>query len=222
MVSGAVDTSVDAMAILEANEAYNGKILGTLNPAPRVGGATTGTQIVTGQFISPSIYANPQATVNSSVSSTPVPVINSGAGEDADALFPEAAAGALTGATAGTATGVTGTTGATSAISTSSPVANARSAGATPLLTTTGVSQVDVATRAGSTTSAAGINPLTAGALAGGLTTGNARTVATIGTASAPIRIQMTSTGAVTVSNISTTPATTTRPARVRAVSRTP
>lgn len=75
-------SSVDAVAVLKADEAYRGKVLGTVNP----GGSTQTTsgatiQQPTGQYVSPAASASPQPTVNSSISSAPVPAVTSGAGE---------------------------------------------------------------------------------------------------------------------------------------------
>lgn len=75
------ETSVDAIAILEADAAYRGKILGPAASATTSQAQADPTaQAPTGQFQSPAAYANPQLTTNSSVSSAPVPVITSGAG----------------------------------------------------------------------------------------------------------------------------------------------
>ena len=81
MVSAAPDrpSSTDAIAILRANEAYRGKILGPAAPATGVQ-PNASLEQVTGQFVSPSQYANPQITVNSSVSSPGLPAVTSGAG----------------------------------------------------------------------------------------------------------------------------------------------
>src|SRR5437762_11047799 len=72
-------TADQAAAIMREHQAYNGRILGYLNPAPMIG--PPGSEIVTGQFISPAQYTNPQLTVNSSISSPQgFPVMTSGAG----------------------------------------------------------------------------------------------------------------------------------------------
>lgn len=74
-----VSSSVDAIAILKANEAFQGKYLGPADPAPMV--FARQPMPMTGQLIPASLYANPQLTVNSSISSPGFPVIVSGAGE---------------------------------------------------------------------------------------------------------------------------------------------
>lgn len=81
MVSAAVDPSVDAIAVLKANEAYRGKVLGTAVEGTNPQGGGASLQQVTGQYISPAALANPQSTVNSSASSAPVPGIQSGAAD---------------------------------------------------------------------------------------------------------------------------------------------
>lgn len=76
MISAAVDPGLDAVAILEANRGYQGRVLGPAAPGP---GPSMSLRQATNQYISPSLYANPQQTINSSVSSQPVPAIVSGA-----------------------------------------------------------------------------------------------------------------------------------------------
>ena len=71
-----VDT--DAIAIAAANQSYRGRYLGPADP-----GGVPNPQMVnfqTGQFVNPSDYANPEITVNSSISSPPTPVVTSGGG----------------------------------------------------------------------------------------------------------------------------------------------
>lgn len=77
--TGAVDPSVDAIAVLEANRGFQGRVLGPAAP----GNTTAGTsqQIATGQFVPPAVYLGVPQTINSSISSVPVPAIVSGAGE---------------------------------------------------------------------------------------------------------------------------------------------
>jgi hypothetical protein len=86
MVSAAVDASVDAIAVLKANEGFQGKVLGTAVAGNHPQGGGASLQQVSGQFISPSVLANPQNTVNSSLSSAPVPGIQSGAAGDGAVL----------------------------------------------------------------------------------------------------------------------------------------
>jgi hypothetical protein len=74
MVSGAVDASVDAIAIREANRGFQGRVLGPANP----GGSMT-FAAPTNRVVSPSLYANPQRTINSSISSPAVAAIPSDA-----------------------------------------------------------------------------------------------------------------------------------------------
>ena len=134
MVSGAVDPVVDAMAVIEADRSYDGRVLGPA--APGSGAPSVSQQIATGQFISPAVLANPQTTVNRSVSSGPVPAVVSGGTVDAGAVFGGAIVGdAVTGGVIGNAgvvnvgnanvgatglsnTTATGITGATSAATT--------------------------------------------------------------------------------------------------------
>ncbi len=75
-----VDT--DAIAIAAANQSYRGRYLGPADPGglPSYVVNPQAANLQTGQFINPSDYANPQITVNSSISSPPTPVITSGGG----------------------------------------------------------------------------------------------------------------------------------------------
>lgn len=77
--TGAVDPSVDAIAVLEANRGYQGRVLGPAAPGNNAAGISQ--QYATGQFVSPAaLGAAP--TVNSSVNAASgVPAIVSGAGE---------------------------------------------------------------------------------------------------------------------------------------------
>lgn len=77
--TGAVDPSVDAIAVLEANRGYQGRVLGPAAP----GNTTVGIsqQFATGQFVPPAVYLGAPQTINSSINSVAVPAIVSGAGE---------------------------------------------------------------------------------------------------------------------------------------------
>ncbi|HEX9163888.1 MAG TPA: hypothetical protein VF980_19420 [Thermoanaerobaculia bacterium] len=154
----------DAIATLKADQAYRGRYLGQAAPNDNPNATMLSMQQQTGQFIPPSAYANPQVTVNSSISSPPTPAIVSGAGEGVGGATvaalpagtagitsgvvaaPAAASGATTGAIAngvanvGTTgmsnTTATGMTTATGAL-TVAPAASSN-ATATPILTTIG------------------------------------------------------------------------------------
>lgn len=124
----------EAAAIMRGHQASRGGVyLGVSNPGPN----RSNVNVQTGQFINPAMLVNPQVTVNSSISSQPTSVINTGAGESV----------------AGVPTN--GTT---------APL---------PLVASSGVPSVTVASN------------------------------------SAPVRIQRTTSGAVTVTNVGTTTSTT-------------
>ena len=131
MVSGAVDPVVDAIAVIEADRSYDGRVLGPA--APGSGAPSVSQQIATGQFISPAVLANPQTTVNRSVSSAPVPVVVSGGTVDAGAVFGGAIVGdAVTGAVTGNAGVTTANVGATGVSNTTATgITNATSAATT-------------------------------------------------------------------------------------------
>jgi hypothetical protein len=71
-------SSSEAIAVLAGHQ---GRFLGYANPGPA--SANYGLDIPTGQVISPAMIANPESTVNSSISSAPTPVITSGVGDGA-------------------------------------------------------------------------------------------------------------------------------------------
>ncbi|HEX7421222.1 MAG TPA: hypothetical protein VF505_15135, partial [Thermoanaerobaculia bacterium] len=84
--------SEEAIATLKADEAFKGKHLGEAAPNDGTTNTPASLQEVTGQFIPPSAYANPQVTVNSSISSAPTPAIVSGEGVGVDVTIAAPAA----------------------------------------------------------------------------------------------------------------------------------
>lgn len=78
--TGAVDPSVDAIAVLEANRGYQGRVLGPAAPGNNT--VAISQQYATGQFVPPAVYLGAAPTINSSVNAASgVPAIVSGAGE---------------------------------------------------------------------------------------------------------------------------------------------
>jgi hypothetical protein len=108
--------TTEALAITAANQGYDGRFLGYIEG---IGPSPSGNYTPpTGQLIPPSLYANPELTVNSSISSAPTPVITSGAGETGGVFI-----GGVTGTTA--AVTATPTTAALTAAGTTSSVVSA-------------------------------------------------------------------------------------------------
>ncbi|HEX6178826.1 MAG TPA: hypothetical protein VF057_10745, partial [Thermoanaerobaculia bacterium] len=111
MVSGGVDASVDAEAVLEANRGFEGRVLGPAAPGDGTSQQTQQTaQVATGQYLAPAALVNPISTVNSSVNSDGVGqsvAIVSGAGEGVSGATGITAAGTLAGTTAAATTGAT-------------------------------------------------------------------------------------------------------------------
>ena len=66
--------NTDALAVVAADRGFRGYVLGPVNPD----GAQQGVTVANGQFESPANSALPQATVNSSINSQPVPAITNG------------------------------------------------------------------------------------------------------------------------------------------------
>lgn len=72
------DMSIDNGAIaLPGNPVAGVRVLGLVNPGANAGVAG---DLVTGQYVNPTQFTNPQPTVNASISSNPTSVISSGAG----------------------------------------------------------------------------------------------------------------------------------------------
>lgn len=72
--------SADDAALIMADHLPRVRVLGPVNPGnPRSYGSAG---VVTGRFVNPALATNPQATINSSISSQPVAAISSGAGGD--------------------------------------------------------------------------------------------------------------------------------------------
>lgn len=116
MVSGGVDRSVDAVAVLEANRGFQGRVLGPA--APGNGGPSISAQYATGQFVPPAAFLGAQPTVNRSIGSDAVPAIVSGAGE-------VSGAGVLSAAAVGSGITAAATTGGVANAGTTADVTNA-------------------------------------------------------------------------------------------------
>jgi hypothetical protein len=133
-VSNNVQRANDAAAIVAAHQRE--RFLGYINP---VGPQPTppDQMPVTGQVIPPSQYANPESTVNSSISSEPTPVISSGGAGSGAATF--AAAPATVSAPA---TGVTSSATATPTTAALSATPGQFAAGASTTSTTAAATTV--------------------------------------------------------------------------------
>lgn len=190
-----VSRAEQAAAIMREHQAYQPRFLGYLNPEPRPQQATQQPYPDTGQFINPSLTANPQITVNSSISSNPYPVITGGS----DGFV------------------VTGPTGTTA---TTTPTSSATVAASTVGTTTTGTAAIpttNAATLTPTLTSGATVSPnvaaspLTSMASASGgtvLTTGtntvgtNGRMLAPSNAVTAPLTVTTSGTGQIMITNV--------------------
>ena len=152
---------VDALAVAAADAGFRGRVLGPVNPGPSPTGNSGYT--ATGQFANPSLYANPEVTVNSSISSEPTPVYGVGGGGGGGVIFVAPGTSATTAATSA-ATNSTGTVSVTSPIT----VASATALNATTMTTGSRTS-----------TSATTVAPLTVGQFASGPSVGSTFSVAT-------------------------------------------
>jgi hypothetical protein len=141
-------SSSEAAAVLAGHQ---GRFLGYANPGPP--SPNYGNDIVTGQVVPPALIANPQSTVNSSISSPPTPVITSGVGGGGGGGSVVIGGGVSAAATSGVAAPAV-VTGANSAITT----INAPLASAAPIVNTpsTIVTPTNTATPASAGAFAAG------------------------------------------------------------------
>lgn len=115
--------NTDALAILAADQGFQGRVLGPSGAeGPQLGPGTTPTG---GQFVNPAEIVNPQVTVNATLTSPGVPAITGGGtgGGTGAALF---VAPSTIGTTATTAAGTAGVAGTASV-----PAASATAAAAT-------------------------------------------------------------------------------------------
>ena len=182
--TSAADRAAYAAEVMRQHQQYQPRFLGYLSPEPRAD-QRPAQDYATGQFINPSLTANPQITVNSSISSQPYPVISGGAAADLSTDGGFVVAG-------GSSTGSTATTGALTAPLTA--------AGAT----------VGTGTRILTPTLSSGVTPSPL-AVGGAVTpmasasTGTTTTTSTLNTnIVAPLNVSTTPTGQVMITNVRT------------------
>jgi hypothetical protein len=219
-----IDRANESAAIMAAHQRE--RFLGTINPSDAQPNPMQPAQL-TGQFIPPSAYANPQATVNASISSDPIPVITGDGGGGVVIASAGTTSAATVGATtAATAAPISATTAATAtpttaAIMTTPTLANATATPATAAITATRTTGATILTPTltsiltPSPTRAA--NPplgslrVTQAATTTPSTTASGSQISTraVGTARvvvAPIRVVTNANGTVTVTNTTSTP----------------
>lgn len=214
-------SNLDALAVAAANSAYRGRYLGPADPGG-VASYPTNAQaapMVTGQFINPSDTANPQITINRSISSPGYEAIG-GDGGGGGAIFVD-----TTGAVVTTGATVAGTTAANTSAITTTPTTAATALSPTtaantiaPTVTASNAAAPVLNTRGGllnpTITSAAVPSPTAAANRGAGVvssttagTTGTTTTssttsgLTTVGSATGSIVIVRNATGAVTITN---------------------
>jgi hypothetical protein len=189
-------SAVDAIAVIEAGRAFQGKILGPADPGGPVVTTPRGVQLP-----NPSTAVNPQTTVNSSISSVPTPAIVSGAaGDDAGEIFPpvDNATAPAAGSVPTTVTGASTLGNATATPSLGTSAATNTTAGATSVL---GISNVP--TQGGTATNGLAVSPATIASGGGRLRVAGTSTLTSI-PAGIPIRVERRN-GTVVVTNQSAT-----------------
>jgi len=215
--------NVDAIAIAAANQGFRGRYLGIADPGgvPSYAMNPQAAPVVTGQFINPSDTANPEITVNRSISSDPTEVISGGGGGvfvgttgGVAVSAPVATTGATTSAVTLTpttaATTLTPTTAANTVASTTAttaaaaPVFSNRAVVLTPTMTSGVNPSPTAAANRGVTTVTTGTTVATTGTTT---TTSNVRTTSALtsaGSASGSLVIGRSANGTVTITNITT------------------
>ena len=213
-LSNRVQRSVDAQAIAAAHQRE--RFLGYINPAgPQ---PTAPDQMaVTGQVIPPSQYANPEVTVNASISSSPNPVITSGLGGGGATTFvaaPATVPATTTGTTsASTATPTTAALNATPGQFAASASTTATTASATTVANTAALTPTLTSSNTASPTRAANPPLASVGVTAATSTTQTSTTAAPASTgrlviangttiASGSVRAVTNPTGTITVTNM--------------------
>ena len=212
--------SVDAFAILAAEQGYRGRVLGPANPAAVAVGPNSAPAIV--EPINPAPIVNPGTTVNSSITSPATPAITGGTAgggvaADSGALFSAAATvGATTVATNGAAVR---TQAAIPAASATTPIAGTATRMANPAGTATvpavppatATTVVNTGTTATATVAPATVAPATttatdrAGLRLPARATTRTAAARTTTTNAAPVRIETNTNGDIMVTNAKAT-----------------
>jgi hypothetical protein len=184
------DRAAYAAEVMRERQLFQPRFLGYLTPEPRVA-QQPAQDYVTGQFINPSMTANPELTVNSSISSEPFPVITGGAAVDTGTGAFVVPGGS------GSGTAAVATTGTTAAATVGTTI------GATNAATS---STTGAATRVGTST-AVTVGPATANAITAN---GRATLTPTISSGSLPSPLAVSGvTTAITPAGMASATATT-------------
>jgi hypothetical protein len=172
-----VDRANESAAILAAHQRE--RFLGTINPSgPQPNYSLQAPP--TGQVNPPSMYANPEVTVNASISSDPTPVITSGgAGGDGAIIIGSSTTGTTTGTTAAATVGATTAATATPTTAAIATTPTAVNTIATP--TTAAIMATPTMTNTTATPTTAAATTPTVGQFATGptTTTGTSTTILT-------------------------------------------
>lgn len=134
-----IDRANESAAIMAAHQRE--RFLGTINPSDAQPNPAQPAQQPTGQFVPPSAYANPQATVNASISSDPVPVVTGDLGGavviGSTGTTATPTVGATTATTVAPTIAATTATPTTAAITTTPTLTNTTATPTTAAITTT-------------------------------------------------------------------------------------
>lgn len=205
--------NTDAIAIAAANQSYRGRYLGTVDPGgvPSYVANPQTANYETGQFINPAQFANPEITVNRSISSEPTEVVMGDGGAGTVASGVVATPGALTTPTTA-ATTVSPTTAAlTAARSTTAATTTTNTTAVAPVINNGGglLTPTMTSARVASPNAAANAvaNPVRS-SVTTATTANTARTTSALttanGGATGSLVIGRATNGTVTITNIST------------------
>ena len=185
-------SSVDALAVLAADQAYQGRVLGKVNPD---GAQSIAPTPPTGVFVNPAVVVNPLTTVNSSVSSAEIgPGITGGKAGGVAVAVMTPATGATMATTGAGATTVAATNSAIPSVSNAAIAAGSNATIANVPSQSASATATPKASTKKVTTSKATTSRKTARATA-------AVKKPTTATTAQPVRLETNPTGEVVVTN---------------------
>jgi hypothetical protein len=193
-------TNLDDVAVAAAAQSYRGRYLGPSDPT--TAGYVMNPAIQTGQWQNPALVANPQITVNSSISSQPLPVVTSGGSGGFSASAPITGA-VPTSVTAASSVAASAAANTANANAPAAVVAGNLGGFLSPTMSSGSTVSPTIASTPGIGAISAGRTPVVSAAPAASTRTTSALTSAA-GSASGGLVIGRSATGAITITNVST------------------
>jgi len=193
-----VRPNLDDVAVAAAAQSYRGRYLGPSDPTTP--GYVMSPAIQTGQWQNPALIANPQITVNSSISSQPVPVVTAGGGGGFAATAPLGAQPITVNAANSVASSVAANTA--NANAPAAVVAGNLGGLLTPTITSAATVSPAVAATPGIGNVGASQTPVVATVPSASTATTSALRTPTSGSASGGLVIGRSTNGTITVTNV--------------------